>query len=117
MLGQEGGKQSDIMRGQIGKKSLIFLGGKLMTPLILTGGGKKFTWQWACGKDSVVLIAILIHLMALDEESGALFIQFHLDVHRLVIHLEVNLKQGQEKGKITSVTKIEGFVAKWDFLT
>ena len=86
-------------------------------PLILTGGDKKFTWQWACGKDSVVLVAILIHLMALDEESSALFIQFHLDVHRFIIHLEVNLKQGQEKGKINSVTKIEGFVAKWDFFT
>ena len=96
---------------------MIFLGGKLMTPLILTGGGKKYTWQWARGKDSVVLVAILIHLMALDEESSALFIQFHLDVHRLIIHLEVNLKQGQEKGKINSVTKIEGFVAKWDFST
>ena len=102
MLGQEGGKQSDIMRGQIGKKSLIFLGGKLMTPLILTGGGKKFTWQWACGKDSVVLVAILIHLMALDEESSALFIQFHLDVHRFIIHLEVNLKQVRQEKKVRS---------------
>ena len=81
-----------------------------MTPLILTGGGKKFTWQWACGKDSVVLIAILIHLMALDEKSSALFIQFHLDVHRLVIHLEVNLKQGQEKVRSTVLLRLKGLL-------